>query len=213
VNGLKEIHDTYGNKVLYRANQQGESREQRRYATDRSAMRALDIVRVSLCATVFASVAICASESTSTFTLPTGVIVSITEAPFEKSKFKVVGCADNEPCLIQGRVPFGVAGQAPKSYVKRITVTVHGKTYALESSDMYDAWGHRPLEMEGVGRYFGGGCTSDADCQFRGLFSDASGAFVAEWRVVSGKSFRTVLTSSDDIMTRFATHIDPPEDN
>jgi hypothetical protein len=76
---------------------------------------------------------------------------------------------------------------------------------------MYDAWGARPLEHPGAVRYFGGKCIDSANCQFRGLFSDAAGSFVAEWRVVNGISVRTVLTSSDDVVSLFMKKIDPPE--
>ena len=36
--------------------------------------------------------------------------------------------------------------------------------------------------------------------QFRGLFSDAAGTFVAEWKIVNGSAARTVLTNSDDVV-------------
>jgi hypothetical protein len=148
--------------------------------------------------------------SRATFTLPSGVIVTVTEAPFNKSRFHVSGCSGNGACLINGRIPFGFGAQLPNTYVKSITVTFKGHTYALDASDMYDAWQNRPLEYKGI-RYFGGKCDEPGYCQFRGLFSDGIGSFVAEWSVVDGRAFRTVLTSSDDIVDLISKHIDPPE--
>jgi hypothetical protein len=76
---------------------------------------------------------------------------------------------------------------------------------------MYNAWGVRDLVEKGGIRYFGGMCVDINNCQFRGLFSDAAGSFVAEWKVVGGESIRTVLTNSSDVIDLFLKHIDPPE--
>jgi hypothetical protein len=152
------------------------------------------------------------ADTTATFTLPSGVIVRIIEVPFEPSRFKIRGCTDqNSTCLINGRVPAGVAFGLPKTYVKSITVAFNGRSYSLDASGMYNAWGGRPLEVPGGVRYFGGKCFDPKNCQFRGLFSDAAGSFVAEWRVVNGIPIRTVLTDSNDVVTLFMEHIDPPE--
>jgi hypothetical protein len=152
------------------------------------------------------------ADTEAAFILPSGVKVKIIEAPFNKELFKVLGCTDSgPPCFINGHVPFGVAFGLPETYVKSILVSYQGQSYSLEVSDMYDAWGGRPLEHKGVVRYFGGKCFSTKDCQFRGLFSDAAGSFVAEWRIVNGMPIRTVLTDSNDIVNLFMKNIDPPE--
>lgn len=152
------------------------------------------------------------SDTESTFSLPSGVNVKITEALFERNLFKVSGCTETSAtCFINGRVPLGTASGMPKTYVKKISVSYHDRSYSLDASDMYDAWGGRPLEHKGAVRYFGGKCFDKRNCQFRGLFSDAAGTFVAEWRVVNGLPIRTVLTDSQDIVHLFMQHIDPPE--
>jgi hypothetical protein len=154
------------------------------------------------------------ADSEATFTLPSGVSVKITEADFDAKLFKIAGCTDTAGfCLINGRVPSGVAFGLPKTYLKRVSVSYQGHTYSLDASDMYDAWGGRTLEQKGTIRYFGGKCYDQKNCQFRGLFSDAVGSFVAEWRIVNGLAIRTVLSGSDDIVQLFAQHIDPPEFN
>jgi len=149
---------------------------------------------------------------TSTFTLPSGVKINIVESIFQKSLFKIEGCTEHSSsCRINGQIPFGVAFNLPKTYVKSITISYRGKSYLLDVSNMYNAWGSRPLEYPGVIRYFGGKCSDTKNCQFRGLFSDAAGSFVAEWQIIDGIPIRTVLTGSDDIVDLFMKHIDPPE--
>lgn len=148
----------------------------------------------------------------STFTLPSGVHVQITEQKFQKDQFQVVGCkVGDKSCLINGHIPFGMMDYLPKTYLKAITVSYLGHSYSLDVSNMYDAWGIRPLAFKGSVRYFGGACSDANNCQFRGLFSDGAATFVAEWCVVNGKSTRTVLTDSSDVVDLFMHHIDPPD--
>lgn len=153
-----------------------------------------------------------AAEASSKFLLPSGVEVSILESPFNIKKFKVEGCSDKASiCRINGHIPFGVAFGLPTTYVKSITITFQGKSNLLDVSDMYNAWGNRPLEVPGKIRYFGGKCFDVKNCQVRGIFSDAAGSFVAEWLIVNGKVFRTVITGSNDVVDLFMKNIDPPE--
>jgi hypothetical protein len=156
------------------------------------------------------SPAIAADESVASFTLPSGVAIRIIEAPFDGSKHRLKGCTGPDGCLIDGRIPFGSDGGLPKSYVKSITASFKGQHHTLDASQMYNAWGGRPLEVKGTIRYFGGKCQDSMNCSLRGLFSDASGSFVAEWQVVSGVSQRTIITSSSDVMNEFRKNIDPP---
>ncbi len=151
------------------------------------------------------------AELQTQFLLPSSVRVEIVEAYFHRDDFKISGCATNgDICLINGQVPFGTDYEPPKTYLKNITVSYKQQSYSLDVSNMYNAWGNRPLDVKGI-RYFGGKCYDNRNCQFRGLFSDAAGAFVAEWRIVDGIEFRTVLTNSSDVMKLFMMNIDPPE--
>lgn len=166
---------------------------------------------IALIVALFSAVpALAGSEAT--FTLPSGVTVKIVEAAFEKKLFKVAGCTESSKiCLINGHVPMGAAFAVPRTYVKSISVAYQGQTYFLDVADMYNAWGQRPLEEKGVVRYFGGKCFDKNNCQFRGLFSDAAGTFVAAWQIHGGSAFRTVLSDSGDIIHLFMQDIDPPE--
>lgn len=152
------------------------------------------------------------ADQSAAFLLPSGVKVEIVEATFDKTLVKVSGCGNSDQtCLINGRVPFGTDSSVPKTYTKSIKISYQGQSYLLDVSDMYNAWGTRPLEVKGVVRYFGGRCFDAKNCQLRGLFSDAAGSFVAEWKIINGLPVRTVLTNSNDVVKLFMQHIDPPE--
>ena len=146
------------------------------------------------------------TENTAEFTLPSGVDVKVVEGKFVKKLFKVAGCTvDGDVCLINNRIPFGVSFGLPKTYVKSISVSYKGKLHFLDVREMYNAWGTRPLQVKGTIRYFGGKCSDSTNCEFRGVFSDASGTYVAEWRIVEGRQIRTVLTDSKDVVELFST--------
>ena len=158
------------------------------------------------------ALAAAATPAEASFVLPSGVKVQIVEAPFKRQDWHVEGCGeDDKICLIDGHPPFGTAWGTPITYVKSITVEYQGRTHLLDVSNMFNAWGTRPLEYPGSVRYFGGKCFSPDHCQLRGLFSDGAGAFVAEWVVFNGRCTRTVLTSSSDVVNLFIKNIDPPE--
>lgn len=152
------------------------------------------------------------ADKASTFTLPSDVDVTIIESVFQESKFDVEGCSVKSlVCRINGRIPYGTAFGLPKTYVESIMISFQGASYALDVTDMYNAWGNRPLEYHAGVRYFGGKCFDKKNCHFRGVFSDAAGSFVAEWLIVDELVMRTVLTSSSDVVSLFIKNIDPPE--
>ena len=156
------------------------------------------------------------ADTTSTFTLPSDVDVTIVESVFDEEMFKVEMCpssgwASGFICRINGRLPYGMAFGFPKTYVKSITISYQDTSYALDVTDMYNAWGDRPLQYPGGVPYFGGKCFDKKHCQFRGLFSDAAGTFVAEWWIVDAVAIRTVLTGSRDVVRLFGENIEPLE--
>lgn len=157
------------------------------------------------------SAAVFAAEVSVEFVIPAGVKVRILEVPFDETPMRY---DQREPCLVDGKVPFGVDCTKPKTAVKRITVTVNGREVDLDSSGMYNAWEGRPLQTKPDPktkrsfRYFGGRCAEPGICVFRGIFSDGAGTFVAEWLVFAGASQRTVLTSSDDVVSQIMRNVD-----
>ena len=170
-------------------------------------MTFMSVVTLFFC--MFSTLAL--ADSASTFTLPSDVRVTIVEAAFHEENFTIDGCSAKSPiCFINGKLPYGLAFGLPKTYIKSVTIFYQGTSYALDGTNMYNAWGNRPLEYPGAVRYFGGGCVDKKNCQFRGLFSDAAGAYVAEWLIVEGYAIRTVLTNSIDVVNLFTKNIDPP---
>jgi hypothetical protein len=136
--------------------------------------------------------------------------VTIVEAEFSAGKFKVSGCdGPSRECLVDGRIPFGVIDEVPRSFLKSIDVSFKGKTHSLDTSGMYNAWGSRKPAMSGI-RYFGGACSDAGNCEFRGVFGDGAASFAAEWKIVSGRPVRTLLTDSSDVVDLFLKNIDPP---
>jgi hypothetical protein len=169
--------------------------------------------RSSILSIIFVLLAsnVLADGQTKEFDLGNGITVQIEEAKFNPESHKIENCeGSNYPCLIDGVFPFGTAFSMPKTYLKSLTLSKSGKSYKLQTTGMYNAWGNRPLEFKGKIKYLGGHCYDEKNCALRGLFSDAAGSFVAEWVVINGKPFRTVLTSSDDISHLFMRNIDPP---
>jgi len=151
-----------------------------------------------------------AKVSKSVFVLPGGARVEIAEAPFEPKLNRIEGCGkDDELCLINGRPPFGVSFGLPKTYVQGITVSFMGRSYQLDVTDMYDAWGERSSKR-GERRWFGGQCYKSSFCVFRGVFGDGGDTYVAEWSVYRGVVSRTVITDADDVVNVFMENIERP---
>jgi len=111
--------------------------------------------------------------------------------------------------LPNGNLVFG-ATKTPKTYVSKIVFNVNNNLYNLDNKYMYNAWGNRPLEVPNVIKYFDAHCYDNNNCTIRGIFSDAAGSFVAEWKIINGKSFRTIITDSSDILGMFRNNISPP---
>jgi hypothetical protein len=148
------------------------------------------------------------NDATKSFTLPSGVSIQIIETPFVSKGHDIKGCTgDFDLCIIDGRIPYGSFIDLPHTRLKSMIAVYRGKRYSLDTSQMFNAWGRRPL-TDGDTRYFGGGCYDEDNCLFRGLFSDGAGTFVAEWRVRNGVSERTILTRSTDVMNVVRNNID-----
>ena len=151
------------------------------------------------------------SEGVKEFDLGKGITVRIEEAVFSPNNHKIENCEGSDiPCTIDGIFPFGTAFNMPKTYVKLLSLSIGSKTYKLDTTGMYNAWGNRPLEYKGTIKYLGAHCYDENNCALRGLFSDAAGTFVCEWVVINGHPFRTVISSSDDISHLFMRNIEPP---
>lgn len=123
--------------------------------------------------------------------------------------------------MTNGDVPFGVSDPRPGfanpySYLKKLTLQINGKSYDLESANMYNAWGNRLMNYAAprahqAETHMSAHCYDAENCTLRGVFSDAGGAYIAEWQIRTGKAVRTVLTGSSDLVHQFlGKGINPP---
>jgi len=152
-----------------------------------------------------------ADETKTTLQFENSIEVTIIENQFAPNKADIKMCQGGKVvCLIDGAVPFGSAGSMPKTYVKSITLKVEDKSYNLDTSNMYNAWGKRPKEIPGIIKYMAVHCYSSDFCTLRGLFGDAAGSYVGEWSIGNGTPVRTILTGQNDVINLFMQHIDPP---
>ena len=167
-------------------------------------MKVIAITILLLSTSVFA-------DGVKVFVLKDGIKISILEVPFDPSSHIVENCDKSQiPCLIDGHFPYGTAFDMPRSQLEELTLSIGNASYKLDTTGMYNAWGKRPLEYKGSIRYLGAHCYNERSCTLRGVFSDAAGSYVAEWKIINGKPHRTVLSSSEDIMYLFMKNIDPP---
>jgi len=167
-------------------------------------IKILVLLILSLASSIFA-------DKVSTFELLSNVKVTIIESKFDKKSFNIERCSNNSSiCKINGSIPFGIDLNIPKTYVKDIKIEFDNTFYTLNSKDMYNAWGDKSFYVKDTIQYFGGECFDKKHCQFRGIFSDASGSFVAEWYIIDGLPVRTILSNSNDLINLFSENINPP---
>src|SRR5689334_8344464 len=94
--------------------------------------RAARVSRIAILFFVAGGVPAQALGRSISFTLPGGVAVRLVELPFVAAKHRLKACrAGPAACFIDGRMPFGTDGEVPVTYVKSITATIAGRTYAL----------------------------------------------------------------------------------
>ncbi|MEJ2610144.1 MAG: hypothetical protein P8179_08655 [Candidatus Thiodiazotropha sp.] len=178
-------------------------------ATDKGVIR-INKLSMLLMLALFSWNPICAGEEKQ-YDLGNGIVVNLEEAEFNPIEHKIINCEGSIiPCTIDGVFPFGIEFSIPRTYLKSLSLSIHGRTYKLNTSGMYNAWGNRPLAIKDKIKYLGAHCYDEKSCALRGIFSDAAGSFVAEWLIVNGISTRTILTSSNDIVNLFIKNIEPP---
>ena len=146
-----------------------------------------------------------AADQTYNFALPSKVKITIVEAAYEKRPASACPGSNSEQ---------KAGGHRPKTYVKSISALFQGQTIRFDVTCMTDAWNGRPLQHEGVVRYFGGWCDlydKKPYCAFRGVFSDGGESFAAEWYANGTVAKRTVFSGSSDVIDLFMKNIDPPK--
>ena len=148
-------------------------------------------------------------QQTVNLTLPSGVHVSIIEAPFRGSGIAMRGCTKSATVCLVGGKPYGLATGLPRTYIREIVATYRGSKFVLDSTGIYDAEATEHAHHSDV-RFFGGSCQDAKNCAFRAVLGDAANATAAEWIVIDGIVQRTVLSGASDIVQFFEKNIDPP---
>jgi hypothetical protein len=147
------------------------------------------------------------TEVKTEFSLPNGAKITIIQDIFDEKKFKLDKCGDMV-CFINGHIPQGTE-YIPETYVKSIKVHYQGEVYSLDSSDMYNALRTSELYSSMNSKRFGGQCKDKYNCTFRGIFADAAATFTVEWKIIRGKSYRTIMTFSHDIIYFIMENLEP----
>jgi hypothetical protein len=150
-------------------------------------------------------------SATDTIIVHDSIKVIINEAAFDSSSAHMQFCKSGTQrvvCRINGGSVYGADLDLPKTYVKSIVLKVGKKSYNLDCSYMYNAWGKRSNDKKM--KYLGAHFYDSDNGAVRAIFSDAGCSFVAQWQVSGGIPFRDVLTSDIDIVGLFVKQIDPP---
>ena len=138
------------------------------------------------------------------FTLDGMVAVEVVEKPFVASSHHIGYCESDVrcPCKVDGRWPFGTPPcELPSSKLEKLVVKISGKAYRLETTNMFNAFEGRELELDGT-KLFTVSCKG-TKCVVKGAFSDGAGGYVAEWTIQHGKAKRTLLSADEAVIFPF----------
>lgn len=131
---------------------------------------------------------------------PNGIL-KLVEVPFVKDEHEIIFDTYQKNVIksINGSAPYGItAVTLPICLVEKIELSYNGKTYSLNSNDMYNA-----LVKAELAQHISVKCADENTCMIRGLFSDASGTFAAQWEIERGIARRTVLSNKEDVLVLF----------
>ena len=147
---------------------------------------------------------------TFSFKLSNSVEITAIEEKFVPLEHHLSGCVAYQNCKVDGVIAIGSIG-VPKSVLSSVVVKTGTKEYTLDTSGMFDPF----MSPDGVKRNFGGFCSDENNCAFRAALGDAGGIHVAEWVIKNGKSWRTILSDSQDLVGFFfeKQNLTPPKYN
>lgn len=126
--------------------------------------------------------------------LGSGIQVIAVEKPFTSADHAITGCKSFQPCLVDGQKVFGAIG-LPRTILEKVSLRYGDASYELDVRGMFDPM----LGTDLKGRW-DGYCYDSRNCTLRAVFSDAGGAYCAEWQIVNGVATRTILTDSMDVV-------------
>ena len=137
------------------------------------------------------------SSKTITYHFPNDTSLTLTEAPFIKSKQKITYCGDSV-CLIDGTPFWGSDGKLPETLLNEITIKIGSSRISLDNTGMFDPLlsEHNQHQFK-VEHYYGD------TWKVKARFSDGAGAYYAEWLVTKDGAIRTLLGDSELLYDSF----------
>ena len=141
------------------------------------------------------------TQSEAIFSLGKGVMLHLFRGSFDPQLHKTQHCAppySPSICLADGRPIFGTDGEMPESRLAKAFVEMSGKRIELDVTCMYNPWpaGNVAPQLFKVERAFGDGLSISV------MFSDAAGAYLAQWFVIDRSSVRTILSRNEKLFFR-----------
>lgn len=99
--------------------------------------------------------------------------------------------------LINGKSFFGTDGEIPRYTLAKALLLLNGHHYKLRVDRMYNPWFGNDTSYQPYKDSFRL-LKTEGGYRVRGMFSDGAGGYVAEWRITSQSSVRTILTNDED---------------
>jgi hypothetical protein len=97
--------------------------------------------------------------------------------------------------LIDEKQFFGTDGGLPRTQLDAAVIIIADRRIILDTSGMFEPWVTSPSTRDFKLERYGDGWI------LTGLFSDAAGAYVGRWRILSGTAFREILTNDENIIS------------
>ena len=96
--------------------------------------------------------------------------------------------------LINGKQVFGTDWEMPKMQLDSAKAEINGKVIDLDVSCMYNPW------FGEIQKDFFSCKECEGGILIQGLFSDGAGTYVAQWKIVSNSSIRTIISNDEKII-------------
>ena len=112
---------------------------------------------------------------------------------------KQIDCYENKwPYAIDGKPLYGTDGTIPKYVLSSACLTIGQKKYELQVDNMYNPWfGEKPFEKLFKIKIDG------TEIKLRGFFSDAAGAYGAEWLIIGQSNIRSIITKDEWLLFEY----------
>lgn len=121
--------------------------------------------------------------------------------PFDSTEHRIGKCKINNyesVCLIDDKVFFGTDWTVPVNELVGLSLNIGSICINLDVSSMYNPWlGNAAPKKQFKIEVIAGGYL------VRGLFSDGAASYIAEWKIINGKSIRTLIDNNENLVLDF----------